>query len=316
MIRAAAALLLLTAPAAAQRALPVAPPSRADSLLARGRLRAAEDELYRAADASPRAPQARGELGRYLASRARFVIADVLFAEALRFGGDTVSIAQALIAIAPFRPEVDRRRIPGMRLPRVEAAREAARLASRAESPLSVSGVVQVPVTFLRDGRALARFEVRGPGGTRTAVLDPSVQGLLVASAADSALAPRTFGAMGAGAPLLVPELFIGAQPLRGVEARVDSTVPAGEVRMGLDVLWFLRPVFDERNGTMTISAELRKAAPGALHLPFQLGFPGMLVVPVVGQAPVPLASPRGRALLQRSRWWWDGPLATIVIER
>jgi hypothetical protein len=52
------------------RALPQAAPSRADSLLARGRLWAAEEALYKAVDAAPRAPAARGELGRYLASRA------------------------------------------------------------------------------------------------------------------------------------------------------------------------------------------------------------------------------------------------------
>jgi hypothetical protein len=324
--------LVFGASAAAAQArpdLPVAAPSRADSLLARGRLRAAEDALYAAVNANPRAPAARGELGRYLASRARFVIADVLYAEALRFGADTPSIAQARMRVADFRPELDRRRIPGVRLPAAEAAREAARVAARDAARASrepreprpaandARAPFTVPMILITDGIAIGSFEVRGPGGTRRAVLDARVRGLLVSSAADSALAPRAFGATTQGAPLLVPEMFIGEQRLVGVPARVDREVPEGEVRVGFDVLWPLRPAFDEREGTMTLSPDAPRAVPdGAIQIPFALGFPGIWLVPVVGEAPVPIASARGRALLRASRWWWDGPAATIVVDR
>ncbi len=310
-------------PATTSADLPVAAPSRADSLLARGRLRAAEDALYAAVDAAPRAPAARGELGRYLASRARFVIADILFSEALRFGADTPSIAQAMMAVAPFRPEVDRRRIPGVRLPAAEAAREAARLAARAPSAASsasgaITGTpVTVPMIFITDGRALGSFEVRGPGGTRRAVLDPSVQGVLLARADDPALTPRSFGATAHGAPLLIPALWIGERLLRGVEARVDRDVAVDEIRIGIDVLWALRPAFDERAGTMSLSPDAPRRVPeGAAQVPMALGFPGIWLVPVVGEPPIRIASARGRALLRASRWWWDGPQATIVVQR
>jgi hypothetical protein len=322
------------ADAAAQtrRELPVAAPSRADSLLARGRLRAAEDALYAAVNGDPRAPAARGELGRYLASRARFTIADVLFGEALRFGADTPSVARARMAIAAFRPEVDRRRIPGVRLPAAESAREAARLALRAAARTSRdsvrglagdsrSGFTQaagpVPMIFLTDGRAIGSFEVRGPGGARRAVLDATVQGMLLPSADDPVLRPRSFGATDAGAPLLVPEMYIGTHRVVAIEARVSADVPADEVRIGFDVLWELRPAFDERDGTMTLSPDASRTVPeGALHLPIALAFPGIWLVPVVGEAPTAIASPRGRALLRASRWWWDGPHATIVVQR
>jgi len=298
----------------AQRALPVAPPSRVDSLVARGRLRAAEDALYRAVDSNPYAPQARGELGRYLASRARFIIADVLFAEALRFGADTSSVTQAMRAIAVFRPEVDRRRIPGLRLSPSEAAREAARIAARSESVALVHTAVLM--MFSADGRTIGRFEVRGAGGVRTAVLDPFVQGIALANAADSALTPRSFGATGAGAPLLIPELYIGDQRLVGVEGRVDVSVPEGEVRIGLDVLWSLQPVFDERAGMLRLSPERKRPTSTSIQIPFALAFPGAWLVPVVGEPPIAIASVRGRRLLRASRWWWNGPDATIVVDR
>lgn len=298
------------------RSLPVAAPSRADSLLARGRLWAAEQALYAAVNAAPRAPAARGELGRYLASRARFTIAEVLFSEALRFGADTPAVAQALMAMAPFRPEVDRRRIPGVRLPAAEAAREEARLAARAAA--SSAADATVAFVFMRDGGALGEFEVRGPGGTRRAVLDSRVRGLLVGRADDAALRPRSFGATGAGAPLLIDELGIGSGVLRGVEARVDPAVPDGEVRMGIDLLWNVMPVFDEMNGTMTlsISGTARRAGPNAVQIPFALAFPGMWLIPTVGESPIALSSPRARALLGMSRWWWDASQATLVVER
>lgn len=303
----------------AGRPLPVAPPSRAESLLAVGRLRAAEDALYAAVDAAPREPSARGELGRYLASRARFVIADILFGEALRFGADTARVAEALLAIAPYRPEVDRRRIPGARLSPAEAGRERARVEARGgRADAAIAGApVTVPMIFLTDGRGIGSFEVRGPGGARRAVLDPAVQGVRLARADDAALAPRSFGATGRGAPLLLPQLEIGARTLEAVEARVDPDLPPDEVRLGFDVLWALAPVFDERAGTMTLPAERARRVPGgATQVPMALGFPGIWLVPAVGRPPVPIASVEGRALLGGARWWWDASSATIVVQR
>lgn len=296
----------------AQRRLPEAAPSRADSMLARGRLFAAEEALYAAADANPRASAPRGELGRYLASRGRFTIAEVLLREALRFGADTTGVARALAALAPFRPELDRRRIPGLRLPAAEAAREAARLATR-----GAEGAATVPMRVRNDG-SIGEFDLTTPGGRRRVVVDSRVQGLLVPSATDSVLRPRSFGSSAAGAPLLIPELRIGALTLRGVEARLDPALPADEVRMGLDILWPLHPLFDEVGGTLSLAAErtARQPGPSAVQVPFALAFPGMWLIPVVGEPPIALSSTRGRALLRASRWWWDPLQATLVVER
>ena len=329
--------IALSAQRSATRTLPEAEPSRADSLLARGRLWAAEEALYAAVASAPRAPAARGELGRYLASRARFTIADVLFREALRFGADTAGVAQALMAMAPYRPEIDRRAIPGVRLPAGESARERARLAARAATgaigttgttgttDATADGAVAartemgtVPFVFAREGGAIGTFELRGPGGVRRAVLDSRLRGLLLARSDDAALKPRSFGATGAGAPLLIDELWIGALRLRGVEARVDPAVTDGEVRVGIDLIWHLRPFFDDANGTMTLSTAgtARRMGPTAVQIPFALAFPGMWLIPTVGESPIALSSPRARALLAASRWWWDATQATLIVER
>lgn len=58
-----AVLLVAPIPAADAQQPRLAAPSRADSLLAQGRLAAAEHALYAAADAKPRDPSARGARG-------------------------------------------------------------------------------------------------------------------------------------------------------------------------------------------------------------------------------------------------------------
>lgn len=116
---------------AQQRGAPPPGPSRADEYLAVGRLALAERELYAAVAAEPRQPAPRGALARYLASRGRFRIAEELFLEALRFGADTPSVARAMAAMEPYRAPVERRPIPGVRVPPAVVARARAGRARR-----------------------------------------------------------------------------------------------------------------------------------------------------------------------------------------
>lgn len=302
-----------------------APPPRAESLFAQGRLRAMEEQLYADVARKPRDPAARGALGRYLASRGRFTIAEVLFEEALRFGADTASIAQALMTIALYRPEVDRRRIVGVRLPANERDREIARLNARGaatratDSALTVGATV--PFTFAEDGRTLGSFTVRGSGGTMRAVIDPRVEGITIARADDPVLAPQRFGVTRDGAPLLIPELWIGTRRVTGLAARVDASLAPDEMRIGIDVLWGWRAQFDERAGTVSLPAadaamRTPASAPGLTHVPLALGFPGVWLVPSVGRMPVTIESAEGRALLRDSRWRFEPQFATVVVER
>lgn len=152
---------LATAPLAAQRTVDLrsVPISRVDTLLAWGRLAAAEQALYAAVEARPRAPEARGALAWYLASRARFGISDVLFAEALRFGADSGAVRRARATIAPWTVRHD-------------------------------GAEVTVPFVFAEDARTIGSFEVQVDGAPMRAVLDPNVSGVSVRTA----LAARSAG--------------------------------------------------------------------------------------------------------------------------
>lgn len=140
---------------AAQRqgAIRTVPLSRVDTLLAHGRLAAAEQALYAAVEARPRAPEARGALAWYLASRARFGIADVLFTEALRFGADGESVRRARATIAPY--------------------------ATRVAGPPST-----IPFVFAEDARTIGHFVMRVDESVVRGVLDPNAVGLTAGSAA------------------------------------------------------------------------------------------------------------------------------------
>lgn len=319
---AAVSAFALAAPTAlvAQRPEPP-PPSRAEELLAVGRLALAERELYAAAAAQPREPAHRGALGRYLASRGRFIIAEVLFLEALRFGADTASVARALAAMEPYRPIAERRPIPGVRRPTAVRAREQSR-ASRGGVETIDGPEVSVPMQMTEDGNTLARFRARGAreGDSVWVTLDPSREGIAVSSADDSVLAMQAFGGHGSGTPVLIEELWIGVRRLAWLDAYVDQSVPAGEVRIGLDLLWRMRAIVDERRPepvlTLPFAGARVMVAPRAFHLPVVLRFPGLWLVPQPGVEPFLLQSPRGRAYLRRARWQIDPATSTLVVER
>lgn len=314
----ALALLLSASSLGAQRA-PAPPPSRADQYLAVGRLALAERELYAAVAAQPREPAHRGALARYLASRGQFRIAEVLFLEALRFGADTSVIARALAAMEPYRQTVDRRPIPGVRTPSAIVARSAAR-STRGAAEVIDGSEVTVPAVMSEDGRALARFRARGSRDSIWVMFDPAREGIAVSSATDSAMVMQAFGGHGSGSPVLIEELWIGDRRLAWLDAYVDQSVPAGEVRLGVDLLWRLRAIIDERRGVATITlpyAGSRVAPPPrSFYLPVVLRFPGLLLVPLPGLVPVLIESPEGRNMLRGTRWQLDPATSTIIVTR
>lgn len=275
----AALAVFLVAPLAAQPPR-LAQPSRADSLLAQGRLAAAEAALYAAADAKPRDPAARGALAAYLASRGRFGIALTLFDEAQRFGADPLRIRLAREAIQPYTIAAD-------------AGPEVTVPLAPARDPLSL-GLIP-----LRPGRATSE--------TYLAAIDPNVPGVMMGRD----VARRFDLARGR----LITELWIGERRLGRLALRVDSLAGADEIRLGLDALWALQPLFDERAGTLTLGRPILDAAAGQ-QIPWILTFPGLQLVPRVGQPPLRIESPRGRALLRGARWQIDRRAATIRVQR
>src|SRR5687767_2965422 len=97
----------------------------ADSLLAEGRLAAAESVYYAAVRQHPRDPLARAALGRFLSARGGTRAGAVLLEEARFFGGDSAGLARTLVplyvrlgdyeSLAALRPNVlstvERRRL-------------------------------------------------------------------------------------------------------------------------------------------------------------------------------------------------------------
>lgn len=260
----------------------VAPaPSRADTMLALGRLAAAEEALYAAVDARPRSPAPRGALAAYLASRARFKIAEVLFDEAQRFGASPAAITRAKEAMAPYRVRV-------------------------ADGP-----VVAVPIApTVGDPTAILAFAARlSAGGDSLMVrLDPTMHGVRVGRRVAERL--RLHGGR--------TSLWIGERRLDDLQVHVDSLDTPDQVRVGLDVLWPLHPQVDTRAGILTLGRAPNAAgiAGPVEQVPFVLTFPGLQLVPRVGQPPVALESRAGRALLRETRWQIDAASATVVVER
>lgn len=281
IVAAALALGLVSSVAGAQsagpRAVRPAAPSRADSLLAHGRLAAAEDALYAASDARPRDPAARGALAAYLASRGRFAIALVLFDEAQRFGADPARIRLARAAILPYTgaaagPEttvpLERSRVPGT--------------------------LGHIPV---RTARASA--------ASLSATIDPNRSGVT--------LGVGVAARLDLGRDRVLRELWIGERRLTRLSVRVDSALAVDELRLGLDVLWPFEPLFDEAAGALTLGRRAAATA-GSTQTPWILTFPGLLLVPRPGEAPVRVESQAGRALLGGRRWQIDPRQATIIV--
>ena len=283
------ALAAQRAPQTPSQRRPHAAPSRADSLLAVGRLAAAEEELYAAVGERPRAPEARGALGAYLASRGRFRIAEILLEEAMRFGADSGSVRRAIARMAPYRARVN------------------------------AGDGVAVPYTPNTEPNTLGSFEVslqRGVSGGFVAQLDPSVTGIVLGRrAAESFGVPG--GVPGGEREARVREVWIGELKLEGLRATVDTLASPGDVRIGLDVLWPLHLRVDERVGMLVLGRPPQATAGARVErIPFVLTFPGLLLVMRPGEVPHAMASREGRALLRGSRWQIDAAQSTVVIER
>jgi hypothetical protein len=265
---------------AGTRGVALAAPGRADTLLAQGRLAAAENALYAASDARPRDPAARGALAAYLASRGRFTIALVLFDEAQRFGADPHRIRLAREAILPYT------------------------------SAAAAGEETTVPLTPARTPTLLGLVpvrSVRAAPATQLAGIDPNRTGLTMGE-----LAATRFDVQ-RGRPLR--ELWVGERRLLRLRVTVDSTLAPDDVRLGLDVLWPLAPRFDERAGVLTLGRAVQVPA-GATQIPWLLTFPGLQLVPRIGEPPVRIESAAARALLRGTRWQIDPRQATIVVER
>jgi hypothetical protein len=293
----------------------------ADSLLAAGRVTAAESLYYAASSASPRDPGARAALGRYLAARGALRIGAVLLEEARVFGGDTASLARALVPV--YRALGDYRA-----------------LAALPKSPLSppeqdrAEWLVTHPQTLeIEDSVAVMTYRPVGDGtgvgvvsihlGERTidALIDPRVSGLVLRGAAARRGGDlRVFGNDANGGVAVAPVLRIGGVTLANVAARIDTgAAPTGQrnavtARLGLDVLRRLAPTFDPRSSTLILrrSGQIAQTSPGTRSA-MLLDETGMRLL-VRGRWESTTAH-AAALLLGTQRWSFDGRRGEVLFQ-
>lgn len=242
LVLACFAVLALAAPAAAQNYV-----ERADTLLRRGRVFAAETLYYYAARRSPRDPAARLALGRYLAARGRLKVGAVLMEEARFFGGDARLVASYL---APVYNRLGDWKalatLPGTPL----AYSERARAEWLRDHPPGVQGPDSATVGYVpSDSGALGRVTLRIGGESIDALIDPRANGLVIDTSWVRAKATKVFSSTFEGDVLnhaaLTLAVGLGDYTLTNVPTKFASSGTRARARIGLDVLAQLAPTFD-----------------------------------------------------------------------
>lgn len=279
-----------------------------DSLLAAGRLAAAESAYYAASAANPRDPRARAALGRFLAARGGSRAGAVLIEEARFFGGDSIALARALVpiyerlgdyaALDSLTPNV----LSGPERRRIRWLRDRAPQASFADS------VVLSTYRPTADGQGIGTLLLRVGKTELPAVIDPRVSGLALPATMRREL--RTFG--DENATLAVLDVArIGGITFRNVPATI---APANErVRIGFDVLAPYSPSFDPRRGIMTLRRTERRTRPrpGA-RIPALFDANGLRLLVGDGWQSSNAATPA--MILATRSWMWDSRRGDVVL--
>lgn len=242
LVLALLAVLMLSVPAGAQNYV-----ERADTLLRRGRVFAAETLYYYAARRSPRDPVARLALGRYLAARGRLKVGAVLMEEARFFGGDARTVASYL---APVYGRLGDWKalatLPGTPL----AYSERSRAEWLRDNPPVVEGPDSAWVSYVpADSGAIGRLTIRIGDQTLTAVIDPRGQGLVIDTSWVRAKETKVFASTFEGDVRnhagVTRAVGIGDLTFTNVPTKFGSLGGREQARIGLDVLAQLAPTFD-----------------------------------------------------------------------
>jgi hypothetical protein len=292
---------------------------QADSLLASGRVTAAESMYYAVSSARPRDAVARAALGRYLAARGALYVGATLLEEARMFGGDTVSIARSLV---PILGSLGNYRalavLPGSPLSTAEQSR-VRWLVTHApvlEFPDSTATLPYRPAT---DGTGLGTLSIGVGERAMDAVIDPSVSGVVLRGrAARKRGGLHVFGEDASGVVAVVSELHLGAVTLTNVPARLDSTthdkVARQSAYIGLDVLRHLAPTFDPATDTLT----LRRSGQVSMNIagtrtPMLLDTQGLRIL--LDGRWTTAASRETAQLLVTRRWTLDARHGVVVLQ-
>lgn len=255
--RLAVALTLALIPCAAEAQELIA---RANSLLAAGRVFAAESLYYAAVRRAPRDAQARLALGQYLAARGALRVGAVLMEEARFFGGDSKEVARHLAPVYERLGEYGAlASLPASPLPYPQRARaEWLR-----EHPQALSGPDSVTLALLpSDSRTFGRVLLVIGGDSVMAVLDPRATGLTLDTSWARGKSVRAFSARGERDARrmigVVPAVRLGEITITNVAVSFDALRGKGSAVLGFDLLARLSPTIDPGGGTLLIRKEGR----------------------------------------------------------
>lgn len=281
----------------------------ADSLLAEGKLAAAESAYYAEARARPRNPVVRAALGKFLAARGGTRAGAVLIDEARFFGGDSAALARALVPL--FVRLGDYKELAALQ-PNMLTAAERARarwLATRASEARLRDSVVILSYRATGDGRGLGTIMVRVGKSELPAIVDPRVSGLILPSAARADV--RTFGAQGRNTLGVAEAVRVGGVVFSNIPVLIGS--PDEVTRIGFDVIAPYFPGFDPAKGLLTLRRVGRRSpSPVGLRLPALFDDNGMRLL--INGRWFPTTAASASMLLATRRWIWDWKLGDVVL--
>ena len=299
---------LVASPAVAQRG------GHGDSLLAAGNLVAAESAYYAAVRARPRDPQARRQLGRFLAERGALRVGAVLLEEARQFGADAATVARDLVPL--YRALGDYRALSTLPASPLSAG-ERAQAVWLVDHPPALEGVDSATVVYRAptDAATLGRIVMTIDGRSVEASIDPARRGITVDPRASVASRVRRFPARADGSnPAVADSVRFGTLKLVNVPIRIDSLPPRIDAIVGVDVVQRFAPSFDPRAGRATLrpTGTLTANLPG-VHIPTLTSASEVRVVQA-GRL-TPISAPSFASLLRTKRWTMDAKRGTIIIE-
>ncbi|MFL5562783.1 MAG: tetratricopeptide repeat protein [Gemmatimonadaceae bacterium] len=253
--------------------------ARADSLMRRGRVFAAETLYYYAVHRTPRDPAARLALGRFLAARGALRIGAVLMEEARFFGGDPKTVGTYLAPVyARLGDYKALSALPGSPLPYAQRARAE----WLADNQPSIAGPDSAVVVLLpADSGSLGVIDLVIGGDSVQASIDPRVQGMSLDTAWLHRKSVKRFASTfdNDWRNLSGVALSVGVGPftLTNVPTSFAPTGDAARARVGLDFIAQLAPTLDPIGHTMLLrkSGRIENSTPGE-RIP-TLSYPGGL---------------------------------------
>jgi hypothetical protein len=293
--------------------------ARADSLLLAGRVFSAESLYYLAVRRSPRDPEARLALGRYLAQRGALKVGAVLMEEARYFGGDATQVAMELAPVYERLGEYNH--VVALPAGAVSYG-ERQRAEYLRDNPPALAGPDSATVTYQpSDSQLLGQILLRIGADTVWATIDARVAGLVLDTAWARRPAIRHFGRhVGARAARLsdidavTPAVELGPYTLTNVPTRFGALRGASRATIGIDLLGRLAPSFDPRGRRILLRASGRipEAFPG-LRIATLTNARGVYVVK--GETVFPLGHPDVQRFFRNSRWTLDPRRGDVVVD-